>query len=309
MNSQLRTLLILILGILTIICCSAWGHEARTLPFLLERGRVMVPASINGSPPLKITLDSGMGWDGVVLYHESALNLIDTIGIIDVLIPGAGAGEPSKGKMIETGRIKFGDVEMTGQRVIVSQGEYTQSFRGDGVFGWNLFGHFIVEIDYDQLLITLHDTTEVTTDPAWECLPVELNVQNIPFFDVTLEVVAGEVVSMRGYIDLASREAVELLARPDQKFKLPEHLEPSYLGTGLSGDIYGHRGRSARVKICSYELFDVATAFAPADVRSKPKGADVIFGNGFISRFNIIFDYPHSCLWIRPSKAFADPFE
>ncbi len=286
------------------------AHDAQTpvVPFEIDRNKIIVPTSVNGSPPLRLILDTGMGFDGVYLFHTDALRIIDTTGAIEVRVPGAGSGEASRATMIETGRLGFGDVVVPDQRVIVSHSEHTQSFPTDGIIGWNLFGHYIVEIDYDTQRISLHDSTYIPLDTGWTILDVEMK-KNLPFFDVTAEVVEGEVVPMRVYIDLASGDALELLTFPGQKYTMPKNLTAGNLGTGLSGDINGYSGRSVRLNIGGYDLHDIRTSFAPAGVRSKQQGADGILGDDIIRRFNIIFDYPHSRLFIRPNNSFAQPFE
>jgi len=284
------------------------AQETPEVPFNLDRSKVIVPTSVNGSEPLRLILDTGMGFDGVYLFHEELLDLIDTTGSIEVRVPGAGGGEPSTATMIENGQIDFGDVSVTGQRIIVSHSAHTQGFPTDGVIGWNFFGHYIVEIDYDQQLILLHDTTYAPPDSIWVIIPVEMK-KNLPFFEVTAEVIPHEVSQMQVYIDLASSEALELLVHKDQKFTMPDSLMQSNLGTGLSGDINGQYGRSERIQIGGYDLHNIRTAFAPASVRSKQEGADGILGNDLIRRFNIIFDYPHSRLLIKPNQTFDAPFK
>jgi hypothetical protein len=284
------------------------AQETPTVPFNLDRNKIIVPTSVNGSRLLRLILDTGMGFDGVYLFHKELLNLIDTTGAIEVRVPGAGSGEPSTATMIENGQIDFGDVSVTGQRIIVSHSAHTQGFPTDGVIGWNFFGHYIVEIDYDRQLILLHNTTYAPSDSNWVSIPAEMK-KTLPFFEVTAEVIPHEVSQMHVYIDLASSEALELLVHNDQKFTMPDSLVQSNLGTGLSGDINGQYGRSERIQIGGYDLHDIRTAFAPANVRSKQEGADGILGNDLIRRFNIIFDYPHSRLLIRPNKTFNLPFE
>ncbi len=285
----------------------ALEHEALKVPFQIERNRIIIPTSVNGSQPLKLILDTGMRFDGVYLFHESALKLLDTTGAIEARVPGAGVGEASITTMIETGSVNFGEVALTDQRVLVSHSAHTQSFPTDGVIGWNLFGHYIVEIDYDLQSIYLRDTTCVAYDSSWFCVPIEIQ-DDLPFLNVTVEVVGGEIVPLRVYIDLASGDALELLTHPHQKFTVPNHVTWKRLGTGLSGDIYGNLGRSRRLQIGKYELKDIRTAFAPLEVRSKQTGGEGILGNDLIRRFNVIFDYTHSRLLIKPNKSFALPF-
>lgn len=109
-------------------------------------------------------------------------------------------------------------------------------------------------------------------------------------------------VELSMYIDFASGDTVELLEKSDMKFSLPEKTEKAYLGTGLSGDIYGKKGRISKLIIGPYELDDIEAAFAPARVRSKQDNADGIIGSGCLSRFNVIFDYKKRRLLLKPKR-------
>ncbi len=293
------------------ISCGKSGandNGALRVPFNIDRNRVIIPTSVNGSRELNLILDTGMAFDGVYLFHKEFVDEIDTSGAIEVQVPGAGAGEASTAVMIETGRLAFGDVAIDSQMVIISRSPHTQSFPTDGVIGWNLFGHYAVEIDYDKEIITLHDSLIVGDYTSWSVIPIKLK-KGIPFLEGELEVVAGERVLMSFYIDLASGDALELLTGPDQKFTMPDSLVDQYLGTGLSGDIHGQIGRCQVLRISSYELRDVAASFAPAKVRSKQEGADGILGNDLIRRFNVIFDYANARLYLKPNGFYETPFE
>ena len=94
----------------------------------------------------------------------------------------------------------------------------------------------------------------------------------------------------------------------DRMTVLPDNLEDTYLGRGLSGDIHGQEGRISSLKLSSFELIDVLTAFAPAEVRSKQEGADGILGNNALRRFNCIYDYDNMKLYIKPNSSFSELF-
>jgi len=301
---------LLIAAILAASFCpgSSAAGETRYVPFKLSRNRVIIPTQINGSRPLSLILDTGLRFDGVYLFSKELAKEIDMTGAIEVRVPGAGSGEASAAQMIESGTLAFGEVTVDSQRVIISQSARTQGFPTDGIIGWNLFGHYTVEIDYDLERITLHDTTALHLDSTWTSLPIVLR-KDLPFLECRVEVVKGETVPVTVYIDLASGDALELLVKPDQKFSMPDSLKSAYLGTGLSGDINGSVGRSEHLWVGEFTLSDIRTAFAPAEVRSKQQGADGILGNDCIRRFNVIFDYAHKQLRVRPSKYFAVPFE
>lgn len=278
------------------------------VPFNLDRNRVIIPTGVNGSRPLNLILDTGMPFDGVYLFHKELSDEIDMTDAIEVRVPGAGSGEASTAMMIESGTLTFGEVTVDSQKVIISGSEYTQTFPTDGVIGWNLFGHYTVEIDYDLEIITLHDSSWARADSTWSVLPLTLK-NNVPFLEGRIEVVEGEIIPVTLYIDLASGDALELLVKENQKFTMPEDLDSSYLGTGLSGDIHGSRGRCRNLWLGNYQLEDVSTAFAPEEIRSKQEGADGILGDDSIRRFNVIFDYAGEKLYLKPNKYFDTPFK
>lgn len=275
------------------------------IPFQLTKNKIILPVTVADSREFKVILDTGMHFEGLLLYNDGALTLENTI---EVLVPGAGADAPSTAVMAGSASFRVGDVEFTNQRIIVLQGETMKGFPSDGVTGYSLFGSYVVEVDYDKLLITLHQSEKMDIDTSWQLLTMTFKDNKIPWIEATVNTTGEQEVPVSLYIDLASSEALEFLIREHMKFELPDNLEDTYLGRGLSGDIYGHKGKISSLKLGSFELVDVSTAFAPAEVRSKQEGADGILGNNALRRFNCIYDYKNLKLYIKPNSSFSELF-
>ncbi len=285
------------------------GTAPPTIPFTVDRNRVIVPATVNSPRVLKLVLDTGMGFDGMLLFRG---DLKDSLGFgktFEAKVPGAGGGKPSTAVVADSMSFRTGEVEHTAQRIIVLQKTPLRSRTSDGVIGYTLLGHYALEIDYDKMLITLHEPDSFQADSSWEAIPLKFNKNHLPFLKNSVVIKDEDPIPMDMYIDFAAGEAVELLEHPDMKFTLPGETEESYLGTGLSGDIYGKVGRISKLTLGSYELEDVVAAFAPAKIRSKQQGADGILGSDALRRFNIVFDYAHKTLWIKPNSHFHEPFK
>lgn len=284
------------------------GRPAGRIAFTLDRNRLILPVRVAGSRELKIILDTGMPFDGLYLFKKELADECQLTAVRDVRVPGAGDGEASHAVQVDSVNLTIEDLTFTNRMVVISQSANTQSFPTDGVLGWTLFGNYVVAIDYDSLIITLYDTLSIAADSTWEVIDIELK-NNIPFFQASLAVGDETPTPVTLYLDLASGDALEMLVTPDQKFDLPEGLKVKHLGTGLSGDIFGHVGRVALLRLGPFELREVVTSFAPAAVRSRQVGADGILGNNALRRFNAVFDYPGQRLLLKPNDQFDAPFE
>lgn len=301
-----------IIALLFLVLCASDSRAPSTksstalhIPFQLARNTIMLQVTVGESRELKVILDTGMHFEGLLLYNNEGISMENGI---EVLVPGAGADAPSTALMAESASFRVGDVEFTNQRIIVLQSETMKGFLSDGVTGYSLFGNYIVEVDYDRLLIILHQSEKIEVDTSWHLFTLTFKDNKIPWIEATVNTTGEQEVPVSLYIDLASNEALELLVREDMTFELPDNLEDTYLGRGLSGDIYGHKGRISSLRLGSFELVDVLTAFAPAEVRSKQEGADGIIGNNVLRRFNCIFDYENAQLHIKPNAHFTEPF-
>jgi hypothetical protein len=282
---------------------------ALRIPFELDRNKVILPVRVGDSPVLRVLLDTGMHFDGLLLYKKELRESLGVENFMEVRVGGAGPGDASNAVMADSVAFSIGGAELPGQRIIVLQNGLFDDFPGDGVSGYSLFGHYAVEIDYDSLVIILHEPDSLTIDDSWTSIPLAFKSNRIPWVEASVVVTDGEEMPVSLYIDLASGEAVEMLIRDGMLYELPPDLEEVYLGRGLSGDINGHRGRISSLRLGPFILRDVVAAFVDARVRSKQPGADGVLANNALRRFNLVFDYGNERLYLKPNGHFEEPFE
>lgn len=274
--------------------------ETIRIPFTLDRNKIILPVTIDSTGPLKIIFDSGMGSDGLLLFKSKYIKELKISDSTEYQVQGAGNKGSSKTVMAEGMTFKAGDAVFENQRVIILTSKNMEHFPTDGVTGYSLLGHYAVEIDYDRMEITLHDPEYFKAEEGWEMLPVTFKENRIPWVDLTVEVQGDDPVTLPCYIDSASGETVELLIRETNPFTVPDGMEKTYLGRGLSGDIYGHRGPIRKVRLGKQTAENIDAVFAPAEVRSKQPDAGGVIGNGLLKRFHVMYDYAHEKLYIRP---------
>ena len=174
--------------------------------------------------------------------------------------------------------------------------------------GNTIFEHHAVHFDFENKIIKLMKTGSFNPDSSWKMLDMTINDHGIPFIKATVSVSGEKKIPLHVYIDSASREALELLVRPDQKFTLPENLETRYLGRGLSGDVTGLFGRVVMLQLGSFVLKDVPTTFPKAEIRSRQPRADVIICNNTLLRFRVVFDFSGEKLYLKPNSLFSKHF-
>lgn len=280
-----------------------------SLPFKLIDNKVVVPVNIGGSRSLNLILDSGFGYDGIIIFKKELTDSLDLVNRIQAQLPGAGNGSPTPVIMSESMSFSSGACKFDNQRIIILQGSSFDNSPTDGVIGYSYFGHYKVEVNYDNKTITLHEPSQTIDESGWETIPLTFNRNNWPFMTLKLSMENEQPIPLNVYIDYASSLAVELSITPEIKVKVPDKFEGEFNGYGFSGDIKGKTARASKCIIGKYELDNVTTTFFEGHSRSKDKSADGTVSNDFLRRFNLIFDYGNKRLLIKPNDSFNEPFE
>jgi hypothetical protein len=288
--------------------CYAVSQGVYIIPIHTERNVTYISVNIADVEIPRIIIDTGMPFDGIMIYNPAYRDTFDMSEAFRVEIGGAGDEEDSYAFMIDSVKFTVAGLEMTNQSFIMLQNDRFKGFPSNGIIGNSIFGHFMTEIDYDRNRMILYDSHDIKVDSSWTEIPLYFKENNIPWIDAYASIEDEMPVKFSMYIDYASGDAVEILEKPNMKFSLPEVTHEAYLGTGLSGDIFGKKGRIAKLIIGPYELKNVTAVFPPAKTRSKQKNADAILGNNLLRRFNLIFDYANKKLYIKPNSFFDEPF-
>lgn len=278
--------------------------------FLIELGRdrTVVPVTVGSSGPFGLVLDTGMPYDGILLYDTAGIDLTAFAQLARVQMRGAGDGGVSHGLSDEAGTFFVGPLRIEGQRITMLTSETFRGFPTDGVIGYTLLGHYAVEIDYDENRMILYDARTFAPEDGWVSLDLTFRENKIPWLAIGVATVDEEPVSLRAYIDFASRHAIELLERDTNVFNPPLLTGDSTTGRGMSGDVRGQKGRVSTVRIGPFTLTDVRVNLVAAAVRSRQPAADAVIGHDALRRFNIVFDYAHEQVHLKPNDSFTEPF-
>ena len=295
--------------LITSLTSYAESQEKIEIPMKVERDVSLISVNIGNIEIPNILLDTGFDYDGIIIYNPDYRDSLDLTGAIDVQIGGAGGGDDSNALLIDSASFSIGDVKMIDQRIIILQSNRFKGFPSNGVIGYSVFGYYITECDYDRNIMSLYTTDNVDLDSTWTAIPLYFKGNNVPWLDASIVIEKEYPIPLSVYIDFAARDVIMLLEKPDMKFSLPKDTVDVHIGTGLSGDIYGKRGSISKLIIGKHEFYNVIASLATSKVRSKQDNADAILGSGALRRFNIIFDYSHQILYLKPNSHFNDSFK
>ena len=307
-NIKMKTIIIIAFVLFAIITYNAqtvYCQDNKSIPIKNLRDKTLITVQLGNKTIHDILLDTGFDFDGIIIYNPEYRDSLDLSDADSVSLGGAGSGNNQNALMIDSASFLVGNHQLNNQRIIVLLSDIYKGFPSNGIIGHSLFGNYVVEIDYDKNILVLHDFDILKPDSGFVRIPIYFKDDRmIPWIDVSVVIANEYPVSISAYIDFADRDPMVLLERETMKFPLPKTTENKIIGTGLSGDIYGSKGKISRLIIGNYQLNNVLVSIAPANMRSKQKNADAVIGCGALNRFNLVFDYKNKYLYLKPNKSF-----
>ena len=283
-----------------------------TFPFEIFRGDIRFDAEINGHP-VKLLLDDGFMWDPILFWGSPR---IDSLGLVfdgETSIGGGTEDENQVPARTASGiTVRFPGVEIVDQTALITayDSDVANMWWGsEGQVSCTLLRHFVVDINFDNMMITLIEPDKFEYDGdgvaiPWE--PMGFGPMSIP---ATLGLSDGRAVTVDLLMDLGYNDQLQITTVGEHHIKPPANALPAGLGSNIQGvETLGHVGRLPSVSIGGYEIEGVIGAFV-AEEYCADKYSEVMIGLGLLSRFNLTFDCNRQRLYVEPNKTFGNPYE
>lgn len=285
------------------------------IPFERYNNLIVIPVTINHSLTLKFILDTGVQYP---ILTEKVFG--DYLGLDysrNITIQGPGVQDSIKARIAQQVSISLpGGIESgVNQALLVLEEDYLElknNLGTDvfGVIGYDIFSRFIVEINYDDSYIVLHEPKKYRPKGAYKKVPLRV-VNTKPYIEVTIMKNENEGRRMHLMVDSGASHAV-LVDNPEDNSLIPEQNITSVIGRGLGGNINGYLGRMTSIKIGKFEFeepiatFPVEGDYGDAIKRGSRNGT---IGGELLSRFNVVFDYFSSNLYLKKGSLYNKGFE
>lgn len=271
------------------------------IPFSLERGRIMVQASINGSEPIDLLLDTGAD---ATLLAPSAIDRG-----VEVQVSGVQQNF-GLGGMVEVATSAKNTIEVAGLRwehePLLLHDRATTA--GDGVLGLHVFDGKVVEFDYDRSVLVIHDELPPTLEGF---VRVELGkAGSLPTIPVTFDTGGATVV---GSVIIDTGATAALFARRDFAEPLGLYGAMRKIGTGVQtgigrGSLESDLVLLPRMSIGGIDMKDVPIYLETASHETTP-GEGAVLGMDVLCRFTMVFDTVKNVAYLKPNALIDDPFE
>ncbi len=278
------------------------------IPFEVYCDEIMMDGLVNGRKA-RLMIDNGVMWDEILLFGSSRVDSMGLVYVDRVDVGGAGEGEAVQSGLASGVNVSFPGVDFADQIAIVtpeSQG-FADMWEADGQVCGTFFKHFVVDMDFDERLITLIPPDEFV--PSGEALELSLAPVGAGSwaFPGTVTMSDGTRVPVSLTMDIGGVAALSVLVFDGSPLPVPEDAVEASLGYGIQGEIRGHRATLDALRIGDYVLEGVPAGFSESGGHSSAEDA-VIVGFPVLSRFNITFDYPGGRVFVTPNARFGEPF-
>lgn len=289
------------------------------MPFRFERNLIVVPVYINDKGPFNFILDTGVSI--LIITDPSLKDSLGLEGDRSIKIRGLGEGEDLDARIIPRMKVQIGKTlapYMAGA-VIDEDHFHLSSYVGIpiyGIIGHDFFNSFTVKINYVTSRLTIYqsarfDREKFIRGKNYKAVPILLENQR-PYLFTSIRLNDGTSVSSKLIIDSGAGHPVLLDPNSNPALIVPDTSVSAMLGVGLNGPIHGHLGRLNSLSLGDFEIINPIASFPDYDtVLYEAYGIhrNGNIGNEVLKRFNVIFDYRHSSMYLKPNNRFGDPFE
>jgi hypothetical protein len=264
------------------------------VPFDSYLNQVFVEVAVNGAEPQWFIVDSGASSCVVDSAFAARLGLT-----VEGHKQGTGAGKGTIDVRFVHG-ITFGlpggvnlpvdqayVIDLSGQPAILGRPVF-------GLLGYELFKHYVVEVDFDTRLLRLYEPA--TYAYSGKSRPIALSLKkNLPHVTATLMVPGRPPQARELLVDLGSQDAVD----DDLVTQSTGPKAEVIGGVGL-----GEEFRIVVARVDALQLGDFVLRYLPG----AGGGGVPLIGSEVLRRFRVIFDYSRGQLILEPNRHLLDAF-
>ena len=286
-----------------------------SMPFSLVNNMVVIEAEINGTR-LSFLLDTGV--NKTLLFNLKMSDSLQLNNMNKMQFRGLGEGDVINAYKSQGNRFRFGEIVNSDLSLfVITDNLFDLSAKMGidvhGIIGGDLFRYFVVSINYSSRRLTFYDPLVYPKGLCNGCESFPLDFYNDkPYLDVQVVDYRGKEFKAKLLIDSGGGDALWLFPHSSPDIVIPPRNFDDFIGKGLSGDIYGKRGKVVALNIGSFEIEEASVSYpdsisiASAQAIRERNGT---LGAEILKRFHVTLDYPGRRIILKKNpRNFRAPF-
>lgn len=285
------------------------------IPFELEQGFIVVDVWLNNIIPLKMIFDTGA--ENTILFDKEIAKILGIRFERTIPIMGSDLDSVLMANIARNVRTRVEGCKRVKRDIIVLE-ENSLLLKEklgteiNGIIGGGYFPNLVVEINYSKNYILLkHPSNFVHPGESFEEYNLDI-IGNKPYLRGRASVTGEQSNELTFLLDTGAALPFLLHTNTDTTLQLPEQIMIGNVGYGLSGAIYGYRGRTKELRLGNLQFQNLVTNFQDlvgTNFNQEQVIRNGILGNILLSRFKVIIDYTRQKLYLKPNRKYNKDFE
>jgi hypothetical protein len=287
------------------------GTAALNIPAeVIANGLVFVRASMNGHPGWFILDNASQGF---TVDREYARRI--SLQASGSATARGGGSDTIQTEVVRDVRIGLPGLDLTHRNLIVLELKPLEPAIGhevDGIIGSRLFDDFVVEVDYERHLVSVHLPKDYRPSGKGTEFAVRVDPHGFPFIDATVALPGIDPITSSFLIDGGANTYADIYKPFADAHQLPP-LSMKLLddpGTSTGGTTQSRDGRADRISIGPYSIANPPITFAQdTEGLMAVKDQAGLIGAEFLERFTVVFDNTGKRVWLTPNASYRAPAE
>ncbi|RXR21540.1 aspartyl protease family protein [Flavobacterium stagni] len=290
-------------------------RQKTTIDFKWINNLIIIPVEMNGVK-LNFVLDTGV--DGTVLFSLEDAENIEFKDLAKIKIWGIGNKEAIEAFCSTDNEVRIGDYVDLNHKIylVLDQDINISTSIGipiHGILGYDFFKNYTVRINYVNHTIKIAKAAQKLhrRKEKFQEIPLTL-IQNKPYMNINVQFETTQETAFQ-LLDTGNTDPAWFIHESYPNVRcIPESSIVDYLGKGMSGEIYGKRGRLPSMTIGDFKINRPIVSFPDSTYVRMLLGIEKrngSLGNETLKRFHMIWDYPNQRVYLRPNSLFDTPFQ
>ncbi len=294
----------------------AEGKKKVQIPIEIQNNLIVVRVILNDVIPLKFIVDTGVRTS--ILTQKSFADILQLQYSRKYTLTAPGGEKLIDAYVANNVSLTLPGVVGKGHALLVLDEDYLElrNHLGTdvhGVLGYELFSRFIIKVDYQRKIMTLMWPEKFRPRKNYEMIPIRIQ-DTKPYLLAPISIFAEHSLNAKLLVDTGASHGLMLEPETDTRINLPEKTLNNIIGRGLGGEITGKTGRIESLELGNYTIhkalanFPDSNSYYSDSLKHHRVDRNGTLGGEILSRFIVIFNFPHEKIYLKKNSEFKKQF-